>query len=321
MNKIRVNELFPAWANGGGIMSFLWAESVTGEIKIPWEESGTTPLQNMPYDLDLAYHGNHSGDKTLAPIVSRLLRGEGGYTHSTEIKSYLSKTILRLFGENWNKQWETLSFVYNPIDNYNMEEVLEDDETITAYGKTTERTDNLSHTKTGTETQTPNVTETRTDNLSRTRTDTETATPNTLETRTPNVSTQETDSIYGFNSLEAVNTDKSQTLESGTETIAKTGTETKQTSESESNTGTQATAKTGTDTLQYNTTDTDSGTQRTVDGGRDTQTRTYTLTRSGNIGVTTTQQMITQQRELWMWNFFNTVVFPDIDSVLSLSVY
>lgn len=45
-----------------------------------------------------------------------------------------------------------------------------------------------------------------------------------------------------------------------------------------------------------------------------------TLTRSGNIGVTTSQQMIESERNLWMWNFFD-VVFSDIDKVLTLGVY
>lgn len=45
-----------------------------------------------------------------------------------------------------------------------------------------------------------------------------------------------------------------------------------------------------------------------------------TTTRSGNIGVTTTQQMLSADRELWMWNFFDQV-YKDIDSVLSLPIY
>lgn len=45
-----------------------------------------------------------------------------------------------------------------------------------------------------------------------------------------------------------------------------------------------------------------------------------TTTRSGNIGVTTTQQMLSAERELWLWNFFDQV-YKDIDSVLSLPIY
>lgn len=45
-----------------------------------------------------------------------------------------------------------------------------------------------------------------------------------------------------------------------------------------------------------------------------------TINRSGNIGVTTTQQMLSSERELWVWNFFDQV-YKDIDTVLSLPIY
>ena len=57
------------------------------------------------------------------------------------------------------------------------------------------------------------------------------------------------------------------------------------------------------------------------DTGEDTHTRNYTLTRSGNIGVTTSQQMLQSERDLWKWNFFRDVVFPDLDKVLTLRIY
>ena len=45
------------------------------------------------------------------------------------------------------------------------------------------------------------------------------------------------------------------------------------------------------------------------------------LTRHGNIGVTTTQQMLESEREVWTWNFFYDIVFRDIDKLLTLQVY
>ena len=70
-------------------------------------------------------------------------------------------------------------------------------------------------------------------------------------------------------------------------------------------------------TSAHTGTDTDTNTQ----SGEDTHTRNYTLTRSGNIGVTTSQQMIESERILWNWLYFYDVVFPDINRVLTLSVY
>lgn len=74
------------------------------------------------------------------------------------------------------------------------------------------------------------------------------------------------------------------------------------------------------------TTSQESGTTR-VNGNNDSKDDTVrasneveTTTRSGNIGVTTTQQMLSAEREVWMWNFFDQV-YKDIDSVLSLPFY
>lgn len=44
------------------------------------------------------------------------------------------------------------------------------------------------------------------------------------------------------------------------------------------------------------------------------------LTRSGNVGVTTSAQMIEENIRLWAWNFFDSV-FKDIDRVLTIGVY
>lgn len=56
----------------------------------------------------------------------------------------------------------------------------------------------------------------------------------------------------------------------------------------------------------------------------DTETKDITsyrtLKRSGNIGVTTSQQMIESERQLWFWNFFENV-FADIDKILVLKIY
>ena len=62
---------------------------------------------------------------------------------------------------------------------------------------------------------------------------------------------------------------------------------------------------------------TQDGSNRNTVSGRQEEETTQ---RSGNIGVTTTQQMLSSERELWMWNFFDQV-YKDIDTVLSLSVY
>ena len=44
------------------------------------------------------------------------------------------------------------------------------------------------------------------------------------------------------------------------------------------------------------------------------------LTRSGNVGVTTSAEMIEENIKLWIWKFFDSV-FKDIDRILTIGVY
>ena len=105
------------------------------------------------------------------------------------------------------------------------------------------------------------------------------------ETNTPGTTITETKSLKGFNSASFVDSDQTITAPSGEG-----------------------------DVTEYNAlADTHSGT--------DTQTKNYTLTRTGNIGVMSTTELIERQRKVVLIDYFNNVVFPDIDKALTLSVY
>ena len=404
-------------------------------LDVPWKN------KNIAQKLDIAYMGNQSGNKWASPLLEQFIDDNGEI--SAQDRATIASVIFALNNENWTKLYATLSFEYDPIENYSMVEQMTNDSTVTQYGRTetrtdnlthakrgTEqtaynstdtRTDNLTHTKAGSETLTHNTTDTRTDNLTHTKAGSETLTHNTTdtrtdnlthtkagsetvtredndvkrdqstltkegsetltknntktldggETRTPNINTS--NSVYAFNSTTPApttissnnGTETTQFLnrsdtESGSETSTfnnrvdrnnsvneenKTGTETTSFTDRtdtdagtsanvktgtettsfagriDTDAGTSANAKTGSDTLTHNTSETDTGTQTNANSGSDTSTRNYTLTRSGNIGVTTAQQMIESERNLWLWNFFYKVVFPDVDKVLTLSIY
>lgn len=61
-------------------------------------------------------------------------------------------------------------------------------------------------------------------------------------------------------------------------------------------------------------TDTETGTDTTA--GENTRK----LTRTGNIGTNTFQNLLQQERNLWMYNFFEQI-FKDVDSVLTIPIY
>lgn len=58
-----------------------------------------------------------------------------------------------------------------------------------------------------------------------------------------------------------------------------------------------------------------------------TDTTTYNsgvshgMTRSGNIGTTTTQQMLQSEIDLWKWNFYHDILFPAVDKILICPMY
>ena len=285
---VRLNEVFSDWFTGAGIFATLQ------NFNIPWK------TEDIADQLDLEYHGNISGDKIISPLVSKISNGE---TLTSTQKTRIASAIYAINAKNWSKQWATLSLIYNPIENYRMIETMSNDETVTAYGKTSTRTDNLQHAKTGYDRLDSDITNTRTDNLGHTKTGTDTLTPNTTETTTPNLTNSSTNTVYGFNSSTAVNANGNSQTETGTNTVTRTGTEQTSYNTSETNTGTQTNIQITDNETNYNISESDTGTQSTTDGGRDTSTRNYELERSGNIGVTTSQQMLESERNLWIWNF------------------
>lgn len=80
------------------------------------------------------------------------------------------------------------------------------------------------------------------------------------------------------------------------------------------------------------------GTTVTTDSGSDVDTRDLTdktdntvtldndgteheeIHRYGNIGVTTTQKLISEERQLWLWNYFDQI-FKDLDNELALAFH
>ena len=80
--------------------------------------------------------------------------------------------------------------------------------------------------------------------------------------------------------------------------------------------------KTTTNNLKEETTGTisDNGTNNNHENG--SESTTVTTKNSGNIGVTTTQKMLQSEMEFRaVFNFFNDIVYKNIDEVLTINVY
>lgn len=200
-----------------------------------------------------------------------------------------------------NYKYETLlateSFEYDPIENYRMTESGSDGHTKGQQVNTDLHGHSLTRTHSNTDTLTLNTSDARTSsaNISGTSGSTEGSRTDTSSK-----------SIYGYNSGEGVPSEsdqnvKGQQINSGTSSSQSSGSDTLL------RTGTEANAHTGT------ITDANSGTDTHTEGQR-IDSDTHSLTRSGNIGVTTSQQMIESEREVANFSFLKILTEDLVNS-------
>ena len=278
-----MSNVYPSGYLGDGIFSDLQSYNV------PWHD------ENINAQLDMLYYSK-SGDKYTSNIINRNLTDD---ELTNEKRDVIAHAVFAMYQTQWDKLYSVLFEEYNPIENYRMTE-----------------TETTNHTIESTNANTGTVTTTDTGTIA-TDNDTETTTANTgtvTITNTGTVQNQGTDtaanSVYGFNSSSAVNSDETSGTNSATETRNLSQQETRNTTDTETVDGTVTETRNTTNTETLNTRN---ATEETGENERE-------LTRSGNIGVTTSQQLLQSEIELWQWNYFNQV-FADIDKILCLSIY
>lgn len=177
--NLTLNKAFPNWASSGGIFSALDSDN-----SMPWH--GAENISSV--GLDISYHGSHSGDKFVAPIVYNWLDDNAALTQAgiSNLVAALKATYL----QKWSHIWSLYTAEYSPLDSYDVVETMDRD---------------LSHTIDSDKRRTDNLTE-RTqgdDDLTNSGTDTITDTPSGTETVE--------NSVYGFNSDAYVPSDKTVT--------------------------------------------------------------------------------------------------------------
>jgi hypothetical protein len=191
----------------------------------------------------------------------------------------------------------TEGFEYNPIENYNMIESGTDGHTKGQQVNTDLHGHSLTRTHNNTDTLTLNTSDARTSSASISGTS-----GSTEGSRTDTA----TKSVYGYNASAAVPSESDQNVK-GQQTNS--GSSSSQSSGSDTllRTGTEANAHTGT------ITDANSGTDTHTEGQRIDST-THSLTRSGNIGTVTAQDMIIQEREIANFSFMDILTRDLINS-------
>ena len=235
--------------------------------------------------VDIMYFDAHSGDKFSSRVVTKRLGDDGTLTNALRMK--ISVTIYARFANQWTRLWATMNPDYDPLNNYKMEETVEGTESSI-------RTPDLTKGDTGTVQTTGQ--DKRTPDLSRKGT-------GTVKDEGSGTNTNK-NNLWGFNSSESVPSDMSDGTSTNDNTTTRDLTETE--------TGTDTTDHTNTDT--YNRSYTETGTDTTAG------TSSRKLTRTGNIGTNTFQNLLQQERNIWMYDFFEQI-FKDVDSVLTIPIY
>lgn len=339
MELTKLNDVYKNWDTGDGVFTDL------NEFDVPWKD------ENNITGLNMAYHGSHSGDKNISPVVYKFLSKE-----DANARGKLASIIFTMFADKWAKLWSALEIEYDPLNNYDMVEhetpaeithtitPAEIDTTTTPAGQTvTHKPAETTETETPTEyTETHTPAET-TETITPAET-TETVTPAETTTTTKPAKTTTENEISAFNSSGYVDDAKTTVTgdnnDKGSEaiTVQHAGTNALDVDTAGSNKFEVDTA--GSDKFEVDT----AGTRKTtVDSNETTtnvvnsngveQTRVNSegsdvltvqneriLTRSGNIGVTTSQQMLQSEIELRKWLYYQSV-FNDIDTILTLSIY
>ena len=236
-------------------------------------------------EVDRFYFDSHSGERFSSRFVINRL-GDDDILSDIN-RELIAKALYLRFRKQWIRLWSTLSPSYSPLTNYQMVENVEGTENST-------RTPDLTKGDTGTvktsgqDKRTPDLT----------RTGTGTVKDNGSGTnKTQN-------GIWGFNSSESVPSDQSDGVLTNENTTTRDLTDTE--------TGTDTTDHTNTDT--YNRSYTETGTDTTAG------TSSRKLTRTGNIGTNTFQNLLQQERNIWAYDYFEQV-FKDVDSVITIPIY
>lgn len=249
-------------------------------------------IGNLPWSsimvgaqMDTLYFDTHSGERFSSRIIINRV-GDDGSLASADRKTIATLVYAR-FRTQWSRLWATMNPTYEPLTNYKMQEIVEGEESST-------RTPDLTKGDTGTVQTTGH--DTRTPNLTRNGT-------GTVKDEGSGTNNSQ-NGIWGFNSSESVPSDMSDGRVTNNNTTTRDLTDTE--------TGTDTTDHTNTDT--YNRSYTETGTDTTA--GKSSRK----LTRTGNIGTNTFQNLLQQERNLWLYDFYEQV-FRDVDSVLTIPIY
>lgn len=292
MSKLTLNALFD-YVNSDGIFTYL------NSFDVPWKNDVDVDV------LDLDYHSKY-GTRVVSKTVTSLLTTDG---LSAANKAKLAKLIYHKNKVKWDELWDSMGLYdeFNPLDNTNWTE----SETIQHSGQDA-KTQNIgakqnSYTKGSQSNSSTQGAQTFTEGG---HTDTIGQQSNTTGAQT--VGMEEKRSAYNSSNYQP-NVKKDESIGQRSDTIGQRSDifgskENSQSARSDSYTEGQR-SDTSTE-----------GAQQNSESGTNSFTDIHTVTKSGNIGVTSSGELIRDFRKTVDWQFFE-YVYEDINDALVIEVY
>lgn len=254
--------------------------------------------------LDVIFLTNW-GLRTVAPVVLELHQ-EGEQLTSAELFQ-LSQLILVMYKSKWDRLVDVAQAEYDPIHNYSDEYHEEISENISGERTRTPDISVANNESVATDTV---VTDGGSERIVTSEEETATRTNNLSEA----VQSNESNNLFGFNSFDAVGSD------TGASDMNRANTGTVSDSKDRSGESTRYGGLTHTTDDDRVTTGTKRTTGTESEESASDRSRTRDFTHLGNIGNLTTQQLLTQEIELWRWKLID-VVLNDVKDFLTLPLY
>lgn len=290
LKKLTLLDAFPFWMTNG-LFSDL------GEW-VPWASEESI----NPAALDFEYFGNRSGEKLLSPLMEKLCgTAHGGSNITAAGRERIVNVLKVMYADAWKRIWDAMKLDYQPLENYNSTE--------------TERTNTDMKTGTNTDLKTGTNTDLKTEAAINQKTNQKT------DTKTEhNRSETQTNTLLPLGSTTQVGVNGATVSGTGASNYDRTSgaaadNETSITGSAESNYNRTSGAEN--DNYTHHTGAEDENYTHTT-GAADDNFRI--LTRSGNIGVTTSQQMLESEIELRRKLYFD-MVFEDVDKVVVINYW
>ena len=257
-------------------------------------DSTVLDLLEVPEELDR--------DTLIENLLMETAEREIIYTNLGFLKQAIGSWSKKNLGV-WTELYKTTQYEYNPI--WNKDGTFK--ETVTRdLASTEDTTTNVDRVDALKDYNTRNYEDKETRNLE------DKETRNYQDKETKDLDSNSLNSVYGFNSSSDAPESKNVSEDNGTDTIDHTG------SDTFNHTGTDIVNHTGTDTVDH------TGRQdldTTLDKDTtDTGTITTERVEQGNIGVTSTQSLIQEQREVVKLNLMD-IIIDDFQKKFCLGVY